>query len=103
MELPFPTDLPSFAVWLALNGLTIAALLEKIPAFQRLDMRAKSLVVLGICLGSPFGAEGLQAAIARLPAETLAAVQHYLNLALTGLQVWAASQYAHGFNPLRAK
>ena len=96
MELPFPTEIVSFAMWLAVNGLMLVAVLEKFPAFQKLDSRWKSIIVLVVAVGSPFASEWLILAVDKLPDELVSQIQHYLDLALTGLRLWAASQYAHG-------
>jgi len=93
--LPFPTDLIQFVVWLGLNGLTIAALLEKFPQFQKLTAFQKSISVFILVVGAPFASEGLQAAVKSLDPAVLAQVQHYVDLAWLGLQGWAASQYGH--------
>lgn len=96
MELPFPTDILQFAVWLAINGLTLVALLEKIPAWHGLSGRTKAIVVFVLVVGAPVYSEWLAALVKAAPAEQVAAIQHYLDLLLNGLRLWAASQYAHG-------
>jgi len=96
MQLPFPTDVLQFAAWLAINGLTIVALLEKIPAWRTLSGRTKAIAVFVLLVGSPVYSEWLVALVKAAPAEQLAMVQHYLDLVLNGLRLWAASQYAHG-------
>ena len=95
MTLPFPTDLIQFVVWLGLNGLTVAALLEKLPQFQKLTTAQKSLAVFILVVGAPFASEGILAAVKSLDPVVLAQVQHYVDLAWLGLQAWAASQYGH--------
>ena len=96
MDIPFPTDVLQFVAWLAINGLTIVALLEKIPAWHNLNSRTKAIVVFVFVVGSPVYSEWLIMLVKSAPAEQLAAVQHYLDLLLNGLRLWAASQYAHG-------
>ena len=96
MELPFPTDVLQFVAWLAINGLTIVALLEKIPAWHGLSGRTKAVIVFVLVVGGPVYSEWLVALVKAAPVEQLAAVQHYLDLLLNGLRLWAASQYAHG-------
>ena len=96
MTLPFPTEIVPFILWLAVNGLTVVAVLEKFPAWQKLTARQKSVAAFLLIAGSPFLSEGLMTLTKSIPLETLTLVQHYLDLGLNGIRLWAASQYAHG-------
>ena len=95
-DVTLPTDLFSFAAWLGLNGLTIAALLEKFGPYQSLPTKTKNVIAFVLALAAPYLGEGLTYLLAQVSADKVAAVQHYLDLALNGLRLYAASQYAHG-------
>lgn len=104
LELPFPTDLAGFVLWLAgaaAPGVVISLVLERIAAFRDWKSPWKSRVIVAIFVGLPFVSRGLAALLAQLPPETVAAVQDVLALAFAGLAAWAASQYAHGSDPAR--
>ncbi len=96
MDIPFPTEIVPFILWLAVNGLTIVAVLEKLPAWQKLTSTQKAVAAFVLIAGSPFLSEGLIALTKSVPPEQLALIQHYVDLGLNGLRLWAASQYAHG-------
>ena len=95
-EVTLPTNLFEFAGWLALNGLTIAALLEKFAPYQKLDAKTKGVIALVLSIGAPYLGEGLTYLLTQVSADNVARIQHYLDLALKGLNLYAASQYAHG-------
>jgi len=95
-EVTLPTNLFEFAGWLALNGLTIAALLEKFGPYQKLNAKTKGVIALVLSIGAPYAGEGLAYLLTQVSPEQVARVQHYLDLALKGLNLYAASQYAHG-------
>lgn len=104
LELPFPTDLAGFVLWLAgaaAPGVVISLVLERIAAFREWQSPWKSRVIVLVFVGLPFVSQGLSALLASLPPETVKAVQDVLNLAFAGLAAWAASQYAHGADPER--
>ena len=93
---PFPTDVLQFVLWLGINGLTIVALLEKIPAWATLKPQYKAVGVFVFLVGGPVLSELLGQLVATVPTVLLGQIQHYVDLFLIGLKIWAASQYAHG-------
>lgn len=97
MELPFPTDIPGFILWLATGGATIALLLDKIPAWLNWSSPAKKYVTLALFIALPFISKLLGALYAQLDPAIAAQVQEYLNLALGGLVLWGGGQVAHKF------
>ena len=95
-DVTLPTNLFEFAGWLGLNGLTIAALLEKFGPYQSLPVKTKNAVAFVLALVAPYLGEGLTYLLTQVSADNVAQVQHYLDLALKGLYLYGASQYAHG-------
>lgn len=95
-DVTLPTNLFEFAGWLALNGLTIAALLEKFSPYQALPTKTKNIVAFVLALVAPYLGEGLTYLLTRISADQVALVQHYLDLGLKGLYLYGASQYSHG-------
>jgi len=95
-EVTLPTNLFEFAGWLAINGLTLVAVLEKFSVYQKLDTKTKGIIAFVVTLLAPFAGEGLTYLLTQVSADKVAVVQHYLDLALKGLNLYAASQYAHG-------
>lgn len=96
-----PTNVIEFAIWLALNGLTIAMLLEQIPAWKTVSSRAKRIIVFLLAFGMPYVSDILVNVLKSLTPDVLGMIQHYVNLGAIGLRVWATSQYFHGWDPLR--
>jgi len=102
MDIPFPTDIQQFAVWLGQSGaagIIIALLLERIPAFKNWKGKGKGFAVLALFIGLPFASSGLQALIANVDPAILSKVQAALNTAIAGLAAWAVSQFAHDRDP----
>lgn len=95
-SLPFPTDIASFLVWLAVNGLTVAALLEKLAAFQRLPANVKGAIVFALILFVPYLAQLGTWALGQLPPEQVAIIQTIVNNLILSLQLYAGTQYGHG-------
>jgi len=92
-----PDDKGYFLVYSSAAQLpALLPVLEKFPAWQKLTAKQKSVAAFLLIAGSPFLSEGLVALTKSISPETLTVIQHYLDLGLTGVRLWAASQYAHG-------
>lgn len=105
MNLPFPSELSAFAVWLGqavAGGVVLSLLLERIPQFAAWHGKGKGLVVAALFVLLPFAGQGLSIALSKLDPSTVALVNDFLNKALIGLAAWGASQYAHDADPAAA-
>ena len=106
MELPFPTDPLEFTVWLMLPasaGVIVSLLYERAGWFQALSAKAKHYTVLVTFLLLPLvgtlAAYALGVGGVVLPAEPRGLVLWLFGILFQGLSAWAASQYAHKYDP----
>ena len=106
MQLPFPTDPLEFVVWLMLPasaGVIVSLLLERAGWFQAMKAKSKHYTVLATFLLLPVA--GTLAAYALgvggvvLPAEPRGLALWLFGIVFQGLSAWAASQYAHKYDP----
>lgn len=100
-NLPFPTELTQFALWLISGGATgviVSLLLERIPQFKNWKSPLKTTVTLGLFMAIPFFGKVVLWAITTLDPATLKTIQDTLTLAFSGLVAWGASQFAHGYD-----
>lgn len=104
MELPFPTEIVAFVLWLGQAGVAAVILsygLERIPAFQKWQGKGKGLFVLALYLALPFVSSLLVSVLNAADPVVVASAQDALNKALFGLVAWAGSQYSHQFDPAK--
>ena len=103
-DLPFPTDLAQFAVWLGsagAGGIILSLLLERWPAFKNWQSPAKGYCVMGLFVALPFVGEAGEWAIRNIDPAVLAQVQAALGKILLALGAWTASQFAHAKDPAK--
>lgn len=107
--LGFPTDLLGFIQWAGGTGLAIVAGvivslgLERISWFKNWQSPHKGLVVIALFIVLPIFFDFAASMLARLDEQTVAVIQHYLLLALSGLIAWGSSQYSHAKDPEKKK
>lgn len=104
LQFPFPTSPIEFLLWASIPGsagVIFALLFERAAWFQALSRAGKQRFVLAFFLGIPVLATLALSVLGQLvlPSAPADLVVMFLGIALSSLQAWAVSQYAHDSDP----